>query len=232
MPTAVSFKLNSKRETFHEQILDILEDRILRGEYPPGTRLSEALVSQEFGVSRIPAREALLSLQEMNLVRKTHLGREVASISLEEFREIYELKNVIEAFGAMQGSLKSTPQDLKKIQTVMDSIGENIKADNVNKVRHLNYQFHDLLVHCSGNRVLIKTYLKLAKKVRWSTSLLLQDIQRPSKGYAEHQGIWRAFRQKKAHHVRSLIENHSNINMERICKLLGSQESRRKGEKC
>ncbi|NIS61920.1 MAG: GntR family transcriptional regulator, partial [Proteobacteria bacterium] len=70
--------INLNRETLVDRIVDILEGRILTGELKPTAKLSEARVAKEFGVSRVPAREALQRLQEMNLVRKTRLGREVA----------------------------------------------------------------------------------------------------------------------------------------------------------
>lgn len=118
--SANNIKFNLNRETLVDRIIDILEERILTGELSPRTKLSELGVANEFGVSKVPAREALQRLEEMNQVRKTHVARGVAEFSLEEFREINELKNVVEAFGAMKGALNANDQDLTKIQSVID----------------------------------------------------------------------------------------------------------------
>ncbi len=209
------------RETLVDRIVDVLEDRILTGELEPKTKLSETRVANEFGVSRAPAREALQRLQEMNLVRKTYVGREVVSFSLKEFREIYELKNVIEAFGAMKGTLNATERDIKKIQSVMNNMTKCLDLGELNKLRGLNYEFHDLLVKCSGNQRLIETYTLLVKQIRWAISFLPPRTQ---KSFNEHRSIFEAFKQREAEKVRVLLETHSNDNWERILSQLKNKQ--------
>jgi len=221
-----NIKLNLNRETLVDRIVNILEDRILTGELLPGTKLSELGIGNEFGVSRAPAREALQRLQEMNLVRKTHFGREVAKFSLEEFREIHELKNVIGAFGAMKGALNATEQDLKKIQSVIDKMKGYVNSRDLRQLRSLNFQFHDLLVYCSRNQKVIDTYSLLAKQVRWAASLSLSLPDRPLRSTQEHLSIFEAFKQRDAKKVRTLMEKHTNDSMERILSQLRSKEKK------
>jgi DNA-binding GntR family transcriptional regulator len=219
-----NIKLNLNRETLVDRIVDILEDRILTGEFLPGTKLSEIGVANEFGVSRVPAREALQRLQEMNLVQKKHNGREVAQFSLEEFREIYELKNVVEAYGAMKGSLKARDSELRKIESVINNMAKCLNSEDFEKIRVLNYQFHDFMVNCSGNRKLIDNYLSLVKQVRWSTTLSLGLPGRPKQSFEEHKAIFEAFKHRKGEEVRLLLETHSNNNMERVLSQLKDKD--------
>ena len=217
---------NLNRETLVDRIVDILEDRILTGELLPGNKLSELGVANEFGVSRVPAREALQRLQEMNLVRKTHLGREVATFRLEEFREIHELKNVVGAFGAMKGALNATGQDLKKIQSVIDKMKDCVNSRGPEELRTYNFQFHDLLVSCSHNRKVIETYTLLTKQVRWAASLSLNLPDRPLRSTQEHLAIFEAFKQRDAKKVRALMEKHTNDSMGRILSELKRKEKK------
>lgn len=221
-------KLNLNRETLVDRIVEILENRILTGELEPKTKLSETWVANEFEVSRSPAREALQRLEDMNLVRKTHMGREVANFTLDEFREVYELKNVVEAFGAMKGALKATNRDLKKTQSVMKAMSKCLNSMGFEKLKHLNYQFHDLLVKCSGNEKLIETYVSLVKQVRWATSFSLGLPGRPQQSFNEHQAIFEAFEQRRAQKLRDLLEIHSNNNMERVLSQLEDKEKHKK----
>jgi len=221
-------KLDLNRQTLVDRIVEILENRILTGELEPKTKLSEAGVANEFEVSRSPAREALQRLEEMNLVRKTHLAREVVKFSHEEFREIYELKNVVEAFGAMKGALKATNRDLRKIQSVMKNVGKCLNSGEFEKLKHLNYQFHDLLVKCSGNEKLIETYFSLVKRVRWSTPFSLGLPGRTQQSFKEHQAIFEAFKQRRAQELRDLLETHSNNNMKRVLSQLEDKEKPKK----
>lgn len=223
-----NIKLDLHRETLVDRIVNLLEDRILTGELLPGTKLSELGVASEFGVSRAPAREALQRLQDMNLVRKTHLGRVVAKFSPKEFREIYELKNVVEAFGAMKGALRATDRDLKRVESVINNMSICLSLGEFEKLRYVNYQFHDLLVKCSRNRKVVESYLSLVKQVRWSTSLSLRLPGRPQQAFKEHKVIFEAFKQRRAQEVRALLETHSNNNMERILSQLEDKEKHKK----
>ena len=63
------FPFEFHRETIVDQIVNILEHRIMSGDLSPGSKLGELMVSKEFGVSRIPSREALQRLEDMNFVR-------------------------------------------------------------------------------------------------------------------------------------------------------------------
>ena len=203
------------RETLVDRIVSILEERILSGELPPETKLSEARVAREFAVSRVPAREALQRLEEMNLLRKTHLTREVVRFSREEFRELYELKNVVEAFGVMKGALRATEKEIKKISAVLSAMQTCIAAGDVRKLPGLNLQFHDLLVQCSRDQKLIQTYAALAKQVRWVAPRTLLSHNRPELSLREHAAIFEAFVRREGEKARGLMETHTNASMER-----------------
>jgi len=203
------------RETLVDRIVSILEERILSGDLQPDTKLSEAWVAKEFTVSRVPAREALQRLQERNLLRRTHLTREVSRFSLEEFRELYELKNVVEAFGVMKGALRATDNDLNKIKAILDSMQNCIDAGELKKLPAFNLQFHDMLVHCSLDQTLIQTYESLAKQVRWVAPRTLLSQNRPELSLKEHRAIFEAFANKEATKARLLMEKHTTESMER-----------------
>ncbi len=51
-----------QRQTLSAQIYARLEDSVLNGDLPPGTKLSEEQLADRFGVSRAPVREALIAL--------------------------------------------------------------------------------------------------------------------------------------------------------------------------
>ena len=222
----VDIKSNLNRETLVDRIVDILEDRILKGDLPPGTKLSEAAIAKEFEVSRVPAREALQRLQEMNLVRKDHLSRKVAKFNRDEFFQIYELKNIVEAFGAMKGALKASEQELGRIQSVVNRMESCLLNGKVKQLRYLNYDFHDLLVSCCKNEKLLETYQSLVKQIRWATSLSFDLPNRPKESFQEHKIIFETFKKREGERVRMLLETHSIGNMNRILSQMESEEER------
>lgn len=220
-----NIRLTVNRETLVDRLVQILQDSILTGKIKPKTRLSEAGVAEEFGVSRVPAREALQRLEEMNLVRKNHLGREVVEFSREEFTQIYELKNVIEAFGAAKGCLLASEEKLAELQSILLKMEQSLSKGDLNQLRYLNYEFHDLMVNCCQNEKLIEVYSSLVKKIRWATSLSLELPARPEESFREHKLIYEAFRERNSERLRGLMEEHSYHNM---CRILSQMENREK----
>ena len=73
-----------------------LRERLWTGAIPPGTLLSQADIAGEYGVSRIPVRDALHILSTEGLVRLGVTGAVVTGLSIPELQELYEMREAIE----------------------------------------------------------------------------------------------------------------------------------------
>ncbi|MBX3664226.1 MAG: GntR family transcriptional regulator [Burkholderiales bacterium] len=84
---------NALNQTLPEKIAEMLAERIVDGRYPPGSRLVEAVLSEEFGSSHGPVRDALRLLQSAGLVTiLPYRGAVVSDISVREVRELYQVR--------------------------------------------------------------------------------------------------------------------------------------------
>jgi DNA-binding GntR family transcriptional regulator len=91
----------TEKLSLSDEIFATLKARIIRWEYPPTHRLTEENLCNEFGVSRIPVREALRMLVENNLVdRVPHRGCTVKQPNLTEIDELYEVRLALESYVA------------------------------------------------------------------------------------------------------------------------------------
>jgi len=76
-----------------ERIHTILQTRICLLDYPPGARLSEQALAEEFGISRTPLRRVLVRLEGEGLLQSVQgVGTFVTEVSLEELGPVYELR--------------------------------------------------------------------------------------------------------------------------------------------
>lgn len=200
--------LEIERKTFVDKIVEIVEDRISSGIIAPQSIISETTLAKEFGVSRGPAREALLRLGEMGLVVKRHNGREVKGLNIDEFRENYELRTIIEAYCSMQGAFKAKGREIAKIEEILNEIKSHLISEKRKERSFLNLKFHESLVLCSQNKLLIEAYKAQAKKVNWPKFFSLLKGPRPEAGYKEHMEIFDAFVKKDGEKVRRLVEKH------------------------
>src|SRR5574341_2129525 len=74
-----------------------LRERILSNELGPGTRLNQADLAVELGVSRIPVRDALHQLAAEGLVLlRGRAGATVGELSIADLQELYELREAVE----------------------------------------------------------------------------------------------------------------------------------------
>lgn len=79
------------------RVADELRDGILRGLYPPGTRLRQEELAAQYGSSRVPVREALRILESEGLITTVaNAGAWIARLSLDECLELYRVRERIE----------------------------------------------------------------------------------------------------------------------------------------
>ncbi|HTN98462.1 MAG TPA: GntR family transcriptional regulator, partial [Nordella sp.] len=83
--------------TIASAVVDALRRRILDGEFAAGAQLRQDSLAKEFGVSRIPIREALLQLDAEGLVKiLPHRGAVVSELSVAEIKELFDLRALLE----------------------------------------------------------------------------------------------------------------------------------------
>jgi len=150
------------RACMHKRIRDVLVTRILDGTYPPEFRFKELTLAREFNVSQGPVREALRELEALGLVRSEHYrGTRVRGVDVEELREAYELRGMIEARAAEIVALQSRDVcdplcdflagRLEEMRLALDAGDDDLLAT-------VALQFHRRLVEASGNRTFLQTW--------------------------------------------------------------------------
>ncbi len=93
----LSGTLTPPRRTAHEYVRDTLRQAIFRGTLRGGTRLVQADIADELGVSTTPVREALRDLATEGLLRlDPHRGAVVHQLSFDEIREVQDLTQLLE----------------------------------------------------------------------------------------------------------------------------------------
>lgn len=94
-PPALAKSLTHK--TMSAAVADELRRRIFEGQYPGGAQLRQDALAADFGVSRIPIREALAQLEGEGLVRiEPHRGASVTPLSSADIAELFDLRALIE----------------------------------------------------------------------------------------------------------------------------------------
>jgi DNA-binding GntR family transcriptional regulator len=114
---AASF--GTRKTSSREQIVTYICQRIFTGEYPPLSRIPQDEVAAAVGLTKIPIREALVSLEARGfVVIEAHKGAFVRPLSSDEIRCHFELRGYaggMEARRAAQAGSKALVRDLQPL---------------------------------------------------------------------------------------------------------------------
>ncbi len=134
---------------------DVLLERILLGEYPPGTNLVEQDLTKELGVSRTPVREALLRLKLEGLVKIIPRGGIfVSEASVRLIREVTEVRLILEEYLSHLVIERRTEKWLQEAQSWLgeaERVWPNLSPRQWMKK---DSEFHQLMEKAAGNEVL------------------------------------------------------------------------------
>ena len=120
-----------------------LRRRILDGRFEGGRQLRQDALAAEFGISRIPIREALLQLEGEGLVTiLPHRGAVVAKLRMEEVQELFDLRAVLEPRLLRRSLSRLSPEDLSSLDGLLSSYSAELWAENARCWGELNTAFH------------------------------------------------------------------------------------------
>ncbi|KQT83395.1 GntR family transcriptional regulator [Aurantimonas sp. Leaf443] len=168
-----------------------LKFRILEGELPPGTTLLESEVAALLSMSRTPIREALIRLEEEELVaiRPRH-GVTIRHQSPDDLQEIYEVFSALEVaaarLAAERGLSEAERRDLEELMAAMEAATQE---GAIERWSTLDDRFHAAIVAACGNRRLQAT-LRLYWDQQYRARMAIVPLRpSPRTSDCEHRAI-------------------------------------------
>jgi DNA-binding GntR family transcriptional regulator len=138
-----------------DEVYASIYDALLDHRLPPGTKLKEIPLAELFGVTRNVVRKALARLAHEQLVQlRVNRGAVVASPSVEESRDLFAARKVIE--GALVESLAraATRAQVRELRALVQEENAAYQRMEVQEGLRLSREFHRVLARVAGNRVL------------------------------------------------------------------------------
>lgn len=196
-----------------ERIFNALKQAIFSLELSPGEPLVERELSERFGVSKSPVRDALQRLAGEGLVTQTaYRGTVVRRIEAVEADEIYAMREVLEEWAVQLATPRLTEDDLDKIQDILSrarrTIGRLDGAIDRAKLAHINRRFHGAFAEKSGNSLLASTLLKLQDRVRIISVLGWQSRPSMEEEFRQHEAVLSAAVARDSQRAAELMRKH------------------------
>lgn len=196
-----------QKKTISTQVADAIRQKILSGEYEADTQLRQEHLAAEFGVSRIPVREALHQLHSEGFVTLvSHKGAVVSSISMDEILELYELRARIETWLLGLAIPRMTEDDMLLARERAQQHQEQGRTGEYSN--ELNWNFHAALYAPSGRRTTIDLVSRIYQQLERYTRMMVSLTEIQAQSDRDHWQLIELCEAKDTLRAASLLETH------------------------
>ncbi|OLO12467.1 GntR family transcriptional regulator [Chromohalobacter japonicus] len=203
-------------------VADDLRGRILGGEFKGGTQLRQDALANDYDVSRIPVREALLTLESEGLVEfHAHRGAFTTELSVAKIRELFDLRVLLETYVLRHAINGLTDTDLKKAEDILLKYDQALNSGgDIDNWSEYNFAFHQALYAPANLPETLSLISQLNTKSDRYIRMQLVYTQEIEKAEREHHGLLELARQRDADKACELLKTHIQEACEGIVALL------------
>lgn len=147
-----------------------LRREILQGTLHPGEKLSENRLSETYGLSRTPVREALRQLEAEGLVATVpNRGAFVVGLTAQDIQDLYDMRKAYEILAVRWAIRRIDGPALERLKEAFEFMEFYTLRGDGGKMLSVNREFHESIYRAAGNRMLAHTleaqqfYLQLTR---------------------------------------------------------------------
>jgi DNA-binding GntR family transcriptional regulator len=192
-----------------EAVYTTLREAILHGALPAGHLLGEIQLSEVFGRSRTPIREAILKLESERLAKRvSRRGLAVAQISREEILEVYAVRQMLDGFSARLAALAITPSEIERLGWLNERLRAAATAGDARAMIEVNIEFHELVCQASRNSLLLEFVKQIHEWVRRFPDTTMSEPGRGLEAVAEHEALLKALGERDPDTAERIARDH------------------------
>ncbi|TAM60635.1 GntR family transcriptional regulator [bacterium] len=194
------------RASTYDVVLDALRQAIVSGRLAAGARLVQEELAQQLGVSRIPLREALRTLEAEDLVRfERNRGAIVTHLTSAGVSNLYRVRVALEEVAAEQAARAK----VRNLAAPFRADGEAAaKRGDLPALIRLDRAFHQSIGKASGNEYVERWQAQCWSQIERVMHEYLRFEHFPQHVWAEHHEIGLAIEQGKGAQARRLLRQH------------------------
>ena len=201
-----------------QRIAESITSAIVERRLMPGTKLAEQKIADIFKVSRTLVRQALNQLSRDKLVTlEPARGARVAEPSVEEARQVFETRLLLEGALVRRAAVELTPAQIAELRAHLREEEAAVRRIDVSGRTRLLADFHVVLAGMLGNDVLAGMLAELVSRSSL-IALMYQSAHSAEHSFEEHVAIVDALAKRDARAAVRLMEEHL-LHVERNLRL-------------
>ncbi|HRK18168.1 MAG TPA: GntR family transcriptional regulator [Hyphomicrobiaceae bacterium] len=201
--------LDSARGHATRQATERLRELILDGGLAPGSRISERMVQERYGISRTPLREALKILSVEGLVAiYPNRGAVVALLSLEELQAAFELLAALDGAAGELAADRASDATIAEIAALHDEMVRHYEARQLQDYFRVNKAIHLAIVDAAANPAISRVYRSESARVDRYRYRGNRDPGVWARSIRQHEQILDALRMRHGALLRETLVSH------------------------
>ncbi|MDI2027696.1 GntR family transcriptional regulator [Saccharopolyspora sp. TS4A08] len=195
---------------------DKVREKILSGEFPPGSVINQATLARTIGISTTPLREALRRLKAEGLVELgAHRDAKVTELKAEENRDLLEMRRSLDPLAASLAAQRRTKDDIAEIRASLEGLWAMPGDPDYEHLLH-HRRYHRAIYRASHNELLIETLEGLWDKADRYRRFALEVDRGPearAKKDEEHRMLAEAIIAGDSEGAASVMTEHINTSL-------------------
>lgn len=151
---------------FRDRIEQAILQAISSGDLKPGDQVNEVEIARLAGISRGPVREAIQHLVgEEILVSYPHRGAFVAEWNVQDIRETYGVRALLEGYSARMAVQHMSAEDMKELDEIVERMVDHAHRGDAAAVYDCDLEFHSRAYALSKHELLSRLLSKLSNRM-------------------------------------------------------------------
>jgi len=207
--------------TAQEAVLAELRRSIITGDLRPGEQVRQDALADRYGVSRVPLREALKILEgEGQVIYRPHRGYFVAELDVDDLREVYRIRDLLESEAVRTAVPRLTEDDLQRLSDAATDVDRADALGDLAAMTAANRRFHFTLIEAAGMPRLARLTRILWDATDAYRSVYYADTAHRRVVHDEHHAVIKAIRAGETEEAVRLLRDHREHAVEAVARTL------------
>jgi DNA-binding GntR family transcriptional regulator len=198
-----------QNRSLREQVLDVLRESILDGEFRPGQPLIETDLAAQLQISRAPLREAMRVLSAEGLLETVpYRGTTVKALTKTDIEELYSLRGALESFAIQRIIARENPDDVELLKSIYANMLDAAEKGDLKRLNSEDQVFHATLMELSAHSLLQSIWNMVSMRVRQVMALRNKQNNNITQVAYNHLPIIEAMAAGDGERATRLIQEH------------------------
>ena len=178
-----------------DQVYNVLKKKIIDGEYSPGEKLDIHKLSEEFGVSRSPVKDAINQLVHDGLIEIIpRKGTYVTEVDFNSFLETLDARLMVEIWAAKQIIPNLTDERVEEWRKLVEEMDQILESEvfSFEKYNELDMKFHHSLVEEAKNNTILELFISFNTHIALSRIVRSTSFSSTLKRHKDHWELYEA----------------------------------------